>query len=155
MTSLQALPSASPSELLGKTVKFPKRPRQKVVPSSLILLNFCPGSTSIPLPGCSSHNLLVFCEFDEKSLLFSGCELAQMFICILPRRKSKAAWHRSPSRRGEVCAPCGASEERARVCSSKFKLFLQVELLITVLECFMTVPIHRLSSATRHWNSTG
>lgn len=48
-----------------------------------------------------------------------------MFICILPGKKSKMTWQRSPSRNygGEVLAPGKASEERTRFCSSKFKHF--------------------------------
>lgn len=139
-----------PSQLFGKPVHFPNRIKQKLscIPVSPHPHNFYPGITS-------THSLAapfkvsIFLDSEWNSMPFSGCELAQMLICIL--KKSQAACSGHPADTGT--SPC-SRQSITRVCSSKFKLFLQVELLITALECFMTVPIHCLSSATRCWNST-
>lgn len=151
LMSPQALPSVAPSQLLGKPLHFPSRIKQKLSCISVTPHppHFYPGIKSV-------HSLAaplkapIFLELEWNSLPFSGCELAQMLLCIL--KKSQAAHTGHPADTGR--SPC-SRQGITRVCSSKFKLFLQVELLITALECFLTVPIHCLCSATRCWNSTG
>lgn len=136
----------APFPALRKTSSFSQQNKAKAVLYPLIL----------PTPGITStHSLdtpfkvLIFLESEWNSLLFSGCEMAQMLICILKKSQAACTGHPADTR-----SPC-SRQSITRVCSSKFKLFLQVELLITALECFMTVPIQCLCSATRRWNSTG
>lgn len=141
----------APSQLLGKPFHFPSRIKQKLscTPVSPHPPNFHPGITSTHYLA-APFKVTIFLESGWNSSPFSGCELAQVLICIL--KKGQAACTGHPADTGR--SPC-SRQSITRVCSSKFKLFLQVELLITALECFMTMPIHCLCSATRHWKSTG
>lgn len=142
-------PQCGPFPALMKTSSFSQQNKEK--------LSCIPVSPHLPNSWNHINTILaalskvsIFLESEWNSLPFSGYELAQMLICIL--KKSQAAHTGHPADTGR--SPC-SRQSITRVCSSKLKLFLQVELLITALECFMTVPIHCLCPATRRWNSTG
>lgn len=137
--------STGPFPALRKTSSFSQQNKAKSVLYPLTLLNSTLESHSLAAP----FKAPIFLGSEWNSLPFSGCELAQTLICVLKKSQTTHTGHPADTGR----SPC-SRQSITRVCSSKFQLFLQVELLITALECFVTVPIHRLSSATRCWNST-